>query len=279
MKRTVAWISRATLIALALVTTNYTANAQQAKQASSPTASEKQAGNNFHSSFASGEFAFNGRGVVQGAPFSAVGITETTQILSDGSRINRRRVTSLFRDSLGRTRSEWGNETGKASTSAVPIIYDAVTGAAYFVNTRHGNALQLSPPVKDNSLRQVKIVTPQSPPDDITRLAGERVEPLGTQIIEGLKAEGVRVTTTIQAVGVGSNRSDKVVYERWYSQELRRNILIKCTDPRFGEAVYRLTNIDRNEPAQELFTIPAGYQIQPFPAHRPERTLKSGYVK
>jgi hypothetical protein len=33
-------------------------------------------------------------------------------------------------------------------------------------------------------------------------------------------------------------------------------------DPRFGETVFRLTNINRAEPAADLFEIPADFQIE-----------------
>jgi hypothetical protein len=45
-------------------------------------------------------------------------------------------------------------------------------------------------------------------------------------------------------------------------------------DPRFGENSYRLANIDRSEPALNLFEVPAGYRIvdatgpTPAPGHR-----------
>jgi hypothetical protein len=269
------------LLILALLVTAYLGHAQQGAkslaQTLTSTDSEKQAGNNFDSSFASSEFAFDGSGIVQGAPFSAVAVKETTQILSDGSRIARRRTTSIYRDSLGSTRLEWGNDT--ANKAVAPIIFNAETGATYFLYTSKRRALQLSPPIKDASLRQAKIITPQSPPENITQVVGETIEPLGTRLIEGLKVEGVRVTTTIPAIEMANKQPGKIVYERWYSQELRRTILIKCTDPRFGEAVFRLTRIDRNEPAHELFTIPAGYTLESFTMDKPTGTLKSSYVK
>ena len=43
---------------------------------------------------------------VEGAPFSAEAVTELTQTLPDGNRIERRFTTMLFRDSRGRTRRE-----------------------------------------------------------------------------------------------------------------------------------------------------------------------------
>jgi len=34
------------------------------------------------------------------------------------------------------------------------------------------------------------------------------------------------------------------------------------SDPRFGESVYRLTNINREEPARALFEAPADYKLR-----------------
>jgi hypothetical protein len=280
MKSPATWLHRAlTILALGIITTAASAQhiSKLPAKASTATESEERAGNNFHSSFASAEFAFDGTIVVQGAPFSAVGTKETTQILSDGSPLVRRTTTSIYRDSEGRTRNEWGNGTKIAGTSRVPIIYDAVTGAIYFLNPVNQRASQL-PAGQDAALRQAKVITPQSPPEKITQVLGEIIEPLGTRVIEGVEAEGVRVTTTIRGSGVSGQQPAKVIYERWYSQALRRNVLIKCTDPRFGEAVYRLTRIDRNEPGRELFVIPAEYKIGALMADKPARSIKSGYV-
>src|SRR4051812_7231165 len=99
---------------LVLLVPIYTAYAQQtskpsSEQSSSPSDSESRAGSNFHSSFASAEFALDGRVIIQGAPFSAVGVKETTQVLSDGRPFVRRMVMSIYRDSKGDTRVEWGN--------------------------------------------------------------------------------------------------------------------------------------------------------------------------
>ena len=44
--------------------------------------------------------------VVRNAPFSADAVTEFTQVLGDGNRIERRYVSSMARDISGRTRRE-----------------------------------------------------------------------------------------------------------------------------------------------------------------------------
>lgn len=263
--RTAMCLNRIAPVVLAMLICSVIAGAQQiskpAGQSSSSIESELRSGGNFHSSFASDEFAFNGGVVVQGAPFSAVSTKETTQLLSDGRRHVRRMTSIIYRDSEGRTRNEWWNDRKPADAARPAVIYDAVTGASYILNKRERLALQLPFSVKDATQRKVKVVTPQSPPDDITKVLGETIEPLGTKSIEGVTAEGVRVTTTIRGTETDGKAPAKVIYERWYSQELRRNVLIKVIDPRFGEATYQLTKIDRSEPARDLFIIPADYKI------------------
>lgn len=86
-------------------------------------------------------------------------------------------------------------------------------------------------------------------------------EPLGTRNFEGVEAEGTRATTTIAAGTIGNERDIEIVYERWYSKDLQLIVYSRHNDPRFGEQIYRLTNINRSEPDRSLFTPPADYKI------------------
>lgn len=86
-------------------------------------------------------------------------------------------------------------------------------------------------------------------------------EPLGKQMIEGVEAEGVRVTITIAAGEIGNVKPIEIVEENWYSPALQIVVLRKQRDPRSGETTYRLTNINRSEPDRALFEVPADYTI------------------
>ncbi len=86
-------------------------------------------------------------------------------------------------------------------------------------------------------------------------------ESLGTRDFEGVTAEGSRTVTTIPAGAIGNEQPIEIVYERWYSKELQLTVYSKHTDPRFGEQIYRLTNISRSEPDRSLFAPPADYKI------------------
>lgn len=86
-------------------------------------------------------------------------------------------------------------------------------------------------------------------------------EELGKQTIEGVEAEGTRTTITIPAGEIGNERPIEIVSERWYSPELQLIVMSRHSDPRTGETTYKLTNINRAEPAKSLFEVPPGYTL------------------
>jgi hypothetical protein len=90
-------------------------------------------------------------------------------------------------------------------------------------------------------------------------------ESLGKQTIEGVEAEGTRMTTTIPAGEIGNEQPIETVFESWYSADLQTVIMTKFSDPRSGENTFRLTNINRAEPAHSLFEVPADYTVQETP--------------
>ena len=92
--------------------------------------------------------------------------------------------------------------------------------------------------------------------------ANEKKEDLGKQMVEGVEATGTRTTITIPAGEIGNERPIEIVSERWYSQELQLVVMTRHSDPRMGETTYKLTNINRSEPAKTLFEVPADYTIK-----------------
>ena len=85
---------------------------------------------------------------------------------------------------------------------------------------------------------------------------------LGTQSVEGVSAVGTRTTFTIRAGQIGNERAIEIVDERWFSPDLQTTVMTRHTDPRSGEVVYRLTNINRTEPDHSLFEMPADYTLR-----------------
>jgi hypothetical protein len=242
-------------------------------------------------------------GDVKGAPFSADGVLEHSQLLVDGNRIVTTTTTRIYRDSEGRTRIERsttvarvpeGTQEQKRVTISDPVskeVYHLMpltrtvfktprfelnalrigrADAAGLIadRTANGNpegaAAQESDRPVSASASQPKQPALRVPVP--ARWVGHNVdhkqESLGRQVIEGVEAEGVRVVQTLPAGAIGNQLPLETVYERWYSPELQLVILTKQTDPRLGETVYRLTNIERGEQDAALFQIPPDYTVQ-----------------
>jgi hypothetical protein len=88
------------------------------------------------------------------------------------------------------------------------------------------------------------------------------VDDLGTQVVNGVSAQGVRTTNTIPAGTVGNDRDLKTVVERWVSTDLHVLVKSVTTDSRSGPTNYDLTNLVLGSPDASLFQVPAGYTIQ-----------------
>jgi hypothetical protein len=87
-------------------------------------------------------------------------------------------------------------------------------------------------------------------------------ESLGTQSINGISAEGTRITRTIPAGQIGNDKPIQMVFERWYAPDLQMVVKSTRTDPRMGTTTYTVTNVQRTEPSAAMFTVPSDYTVQ-----------------
>jgi|SRR5688572_18394246 len=229
---------------------------------------------------------------VKNASFLAEAVTEFTQILGDGNRIEHRYVSSIARDSRGRTRREEqialvGPFASAGAAPRLVTILDPDSGVTYTLDedqqiafrNRAAEGAVAAKLVEFEKILQARSGTggdprgvplPQAkkrvtaPQEAVTDPAASKVvtESLGTRSIEGVKAEGTRTTTTIPAGAIGNVLPIDIVSERWFSPELQMPVSIRRNYPRSGETIYRLLNIIRAEPPDALFTVPAGYDIR-----------------
>jgi hypothetical protein len=86
-------------------------------------------------------------------------------------------------------------------------------------------------------------------------------ESLGTQMINGVLAEGTRLVTTIPAGQIGNAAPIVTTSENWYSNDLKAMVKSKTSDPRMGDNTYELRSIVRAEPSPLLFQVPPDYTI------------------
>ena len=96
------------------------------------------------------------------------------------------------------------------------------------------------------------------------KTSGKR-EDLGASNMAGVPVTGSRTTTVIPAGTMGNDRDITITEERWYSPDLKMNIMTKHSDPRMGETVFQVNNLTRSNPDPSLFQVPADYQIKEGP--------------
>jgi hypothetical protein len=88
---------------------------------------------------------------------------------------------------------------------------------------------------------------------------------LGSRDFDGVRAEGKMTSYTIPAGEIGNRNPITVSTESWFAPDLQVTVYSKQSDPRYGDTVYRLANIKRNEPAMSLFGVPTDYTVKEAP--------------
>lgn len=214
----------------------------------------------------------HGGKVVKGAPFSATATAQTTETLQDGSQIHRTTQIAMYRDSQGRSRHEttfngFGALAAEGGPKKMISISDPVAGARFLLNEDQKVARRMSFREGPDSATADARIAARLSKRESRRAEQEaagllKTESLGTQMVNGVSAEGTRVTRTIPVGQIGNDKALQMVSERWYSPDLQIVVKSTRTDPRFGTTTYNVTNIQRTEPAATLFTVPSDFTVQ-----------------
>jgi hypothetical protein len=241
---------------------------------------------------------------VAGAPYSAQIQTQHVQTLADGNRIVETTQGSVARDGQGRVRRDEalsGFPGTQADAPHLVFIDDPVAGVHWNLDAHTKTAFKLPfvhvPPPGAGAPFSISMPPPPPPPGpdkvffyssdvmpkaDLHIMTRAQVLPdsqgaktdLGTDTVAGVKAQGTKITRTIPAGTIGNEQPLVITTETWYSPNLKVLVMSKTSDPRIGETTYRLTDIQRAEPAADLFEIPADYTIKSGPANVIYRTKK-----
>lgn len=215
------------------------------------------------------EFGISNK-VVTGAPYSAQAVTQFTQTLSNGDHVQRTTTASIARDSQGRTRVDRSiNAVGALSaapgrSARAVVIHDPVAEMSYALDPV--NKIARSMPMHAARARSSSEAA-NARPAHVHTAASE--QDLGTQTIQGVSAQGKRVTRVIPAGTEGNEKDIDIVTETWYSPDLQVIVMSKTSDPRFGDTVYQLNSISRTEPDPALFTVPSDYKVESRPMRGP----------
>ncbi|MDQ2777560.1 MAG: hypothetical protein M3Y57_21995 [Acidobacteriota bacterium] len=227
---------------------------------------------------------------ITGAPYSAQSTTERVQMLADGNRIVQATSGSVARDAQGRVRREEslpGLKTNDGEAPRIVMIDDPVSEVHWTLDERTKTALKMPLPniksgaygvVAGSGISSGKNVFFTSLGSGIgsTVLSSRAIlkngaspngsnvtkTDLGTQTVEGVPAQGTRITRTIPAGQFGNEQPMIITTETWYSPDLKVLVMSKSSDPRMGDTTYTLTNIQRAEPSESLFQVPDDYTVR-----------------
>lgn len=211
--------------------------------------------------------------VVTGAPFSAVATAESKHTLADGTVVSHKVETNLFRDAQGRVRREVtmqgiGPVMGGGAPRSFVVIQDAVAGIGYMLQPDQKVANKM-PQHARGGPSAASADGPRGKKGGLENDPNVKKDSLGTQIINGVSAQGTRFTRTIPAGQMGNDKPITIVKEEWYSPDLQMMVQIKHSDPFMGDSTYNVANIQRTAPNASLFSVPSDYTVKDAPAHGP----------
>jgi hypothetical protein len=188
--------------------------------------------------------------VTAGAPYSGQQVDVNVQTLADGSTISNATgfQQKAWRDSQGRVRVERSVIAGRGSSRLknVPIlvsIQDPVAGFAYILDDQ------------TRVVHRIPLATVAS------RVQASVSGNLGTQVIDGIEANGNRTTMVVPANTRGNSDPITVTRDEWVSPELNLAILVVTTNPAQGVATSKISNLTRIAPDPTLFQIPLDYTL------------------
>lgn len=164
--------------------------------------------------------------VVTGAPYSAERLQEYTPSPGEARAPSSSVIGRFARDSYGRTRSSIAY---KAAPYWLTEIVDPVAGVAFLLDDQQKVAHRMA------------LATPAAIPPMPARFTSQT---LGTQTIDGVTAEGTRI-------------SGPLMIDTWKSPELKIDLAVRSSNGYSS----RMINLSRNEPDPAFFRPPADYRV------------------
>jgi hypothetical protein len=196
---------------------------------------------------------------VPNAPFTAKVDIISHEILPDGNINIRTTFNHIARSSSGRIYNE-RRQLVPASFKGDPRIlethiYDPTSRLNIFCDP-------FSHLARERNLPQPPVAPPNAVP---AKAPGNnpyfKEEQIGTQPLGGLTLTGIRRTRTIPAGDSTTGKDLVITDEYWYSPDLSIYVIIKHNDPRTGEQIVAVSEVDRHEPSAELLAVPQGYKV------------------
>ena len=219
-------------------------------------------------------------------PYTAEFKTTTITTLTNGTTIKHETKSVQARDSqwrtLNKSESELGANNNPPSVYSTGTINDPVAGTDTTWQSRTHEAVTITLPPPDqrhgcweddagrrrmsygplpSTTKPISAVNSQPPQQP-------QVEDLGKTMIEGVEAQGHRITRTIPAGQIGNDQPIVVTNEIWNAPSLNGLTLKSVNDDPRGNTTREITHLDLGEPDPSLFQPPPGYQVKVLALHQ-----------
>jgi hypothetical protein len=215
-----------------------------------------------------------------GLPFSADVVEENDKFLADGNHIHYEVHGKIFRDSEGRIRTE--TEAPVFTSNSKPFVHinitDLVEGRIIFLDVEHkiATVTHLGQPTAQPAIAGTKTAADKNPKvqtdpavNTVQRSTPPTPDPapedLGTTQIEGFTVLGTRSTHIMDAGIIGNDKPIATTTERWFSTDLKMDLVNISESPEAGKHVRKLVNIRAGEPDPLLFQVPPDFKVKEMP--------------
>jgi hypothetical protein len=209
-------------------------------------------------------------------PYTAEFKITNVKVLADGTTITREYKLVEARDAQGRRMTETSpiSGSGEPNAGTVGTVNDPADGSSVIWQSsfRKAYARKLPPPDQRHGcwatdtgswtanfdaserLREQAEVNPAHVPPAI--------EDLGSDTIDGVAVQGLRIVRTTVAGAIGNNNPLVTTSESWQAPNLGGLTLRSVrNDPQEGKSSRELVSLKQGEPDPALFQPPAGYEI------------------
>jgi hypothetical protein len=224
------------------------------------------AGPEIATGFDGGEFhGFGARTPVTGAPYSALRTTTRVETLANGSTITHTNQVKEARDSSGRTylasvpSAAEGGEAHSFVRVFDPVGRESISWSS---NAKQATVVHLPEPGQYAGARGFAAGENGGRPQFRGNSDAVTTESLGSKTINGVVADGTRVTRVIAAGKIGNSEAITITHDTWVAQDLKLEVERVDTDPRYGTTTVEVTNLSRAEPSAALFQAPAGLALK-----------------
>jgi len=194
---------------------------------------------------------------VPNQPFSATVKIVSHQKLPDGTEHVVMTINHVGRASSGMIYNERRQLVPVSFKGEPRLLAGHIYDPSSHLNTYFEPATRLA---RESILPGPSALTP-GPTAPGPKLPGTTETDLGAQTMNGVELRGLRRERTISAQASGTGQPVVITDDFWYAPSLSIYLIIRHDDPRTGEQMVAVSEIDPHEPDARMFAVPEDYKV------------------